>query len=213
MGSEELYYDHYKDTFELQRSYLSKRDKLTLFLILFTFLVSLSFGNVDAAKQLSDIVQIKQLGDISISYNVINTLVIFSFLWLSMAYYQVNLNIEKMYKYLHCIESELSSGKYKIEREGKNYMECYPWLSSWAHYIYVLLFPVLIILVSLVKFCEELDSHNSLMWINLILLLLVFILSILYLSNRWMDESAFSKSKYPNKTLPKRFKLYFGIKE
>lgn len=203
------YYQHYVDSFAIQKGYLVKRDRLTIGVIVMFFLMTMSFGDPESTEKLSKEIQEVNLGSVTFSYGVVNVIINFIFLWVVMQYYQINLIIERMYSYIHRLEAYLSTKEFKIDRESGNYMDDYPMMSYVTHRIFVLLFPLLILLVAFVKLLDEINSSHTLVWLNIIILVLSIVLTILYLSNRWFDESAFSKKKNPNLKTYERIKLYF----
>ena len=95
MQSEELYYDHYKDSFEPQKNYFETRDKLTLYLIVLVALILLLSNNRSMLVDVSDAWQKMNIGKPVVDFNIISTSLYFVFMWFSLRYYQVNLTIER----------------------------------------------------------------------------------------------------------------------
>lgn len=214
MESIELYYDHYKDTFEHLQSYLRKRDNYTIMLFIMVSVLSFQINEPQESIKLANAFIQSEFKDATIEFKYINTILLFVFLWLTILYYQINLLIEKTYKYIHKVEDNLShSGEYHITREGKNYLEHYPWLSFIVHRIYTILFPLLIILIIIFKLYYEYIQDYTLLYIDAIAALLIVLSSILYLSNRHFKEEYFSKNSYPRLRVYQRCFGYFRIKE
>ncbi len=185
MQSEELYYDHYRETFERQREFLNERNSLTLYLIVLVTVIFLMLNNRSMMIDVSSAIQIQNIGQSVIDFNIISSILYFSFMWLTLRYYQINLTIENNYEYLGCCEKRLSqAGTYTINREGSNYEKDYPLLKWLAHRIYVYLFPVLVVVVSIVGICHECGNAKAYRTLNTILLTLVIIITILYLIDR-----------------------------
>lgn len=215
MTSEDTFYDHYKDTFEILKEYLSKRDHFTIALLAMVVVSCLKITNPHILNEyLSKIID-TQISGLTIAWSYLSVFVSYLFLWIVMQYYQNCLTIEKTYDYLHKIEKELSSdGTYKIRREGHNYLNCYPWFKWVTHRIYVLLIPLLVSFLAVVNIIGEIKSNTlCLHSISGVLTFcadgLIVILSLLYLSNRWLREEAFSKKLYPNMCVGKRILSYF----
>lgn len=194
----ELYYDHYKDTFSYLRTYIATRDRI--FYITLGLLIAIFFqsNNPDVAKNISAVLVKKNIGDsIYIDVNFINSLLLFAFLSLVIKYFQLTLLIERQYPYLHAIEEELTlSLGVKITREGKSYVEAYPFVLSVIHRIYSLLFPGVLVAVIIVKFLNELKFFGN-EWKNGYFifdsLILFFILAITAAYISWAQFKDFQK--------------------
>ncbi len=65
--------------------------------------------------------------------------------------------IERQYKYIHQTEEHLNNllGEEIVAREGKYYLSKYPLFSDWAWTSYTIIFPSLLIMISLYKILEE----------------------------------------------------------
>lgn len=185
MTSEELFYDHYKDSFEQQKGYLKERNRLTLYLVLLVALIFLLTGNRSLLMEASATLQEQKLGRSFVDFSVIASALYFVFLWISMRYYQINLTIERTYDYISDCEAKLSKGgDYKIKREGSDYEKKYPWLKWVVHRIYVYVFPILIVVASVLSIVQECGNQGANRFLDIVFLSFVVILSILYLLNR-----------------------------
>ncbi len=219
MTSEESFYDHYKDTFDILKVYLSKRDHYTIALLAMVVVSCLKITNPSLLNESLSKVIDTQISGLTIAWSYLSIFVSYLFLWIVMQYYQTCLTIENTYDYLHKIEEELSSqGSYKVRREGHNYLNCYPWFKWITHRIYVLFIPLLVSFLAIVNIVGEVRTKILCLYsISGILTLLadglIVILSLLYLSNRWLHEEAFSKDLYPNMGRWKRFISYFGFRK
>jgi len=128
----------------------------------------------------------KQLSiDISISINIIGSLVWFALLYVSIRYFQSVINIEKQYNYTHQLEAELSKsfeGK-AFTREGKAYLNNYAIFSDWVHIVYWYIFPILFILSITAKLVGEysaVDLSKLSIALNTVIYISVVISTILY---------------------------------
>lgn len=185
MQQEELYYDHYKDSFEQQKGYIKERDRLTLYLIVLVAVIFLLDANRSLLMDVSTTFQEQKIGKAVVDFKIIASILYFAFMWLSMRYYQINLTIEKAYSYIKLCEDRLSAkGEYRINREGGDYLKNYPWLKWVAHRIYVFLFPLLIIVASIVSIVQECCCDDTNRLINILFLSIVVVLSLLYLRDR-----------------------------
>ena len=198
----EIYYDHYKDTFTYLRTYISSRDTtfyITLGLLILVFFQS---NNPSVTEKISVDLVNKNLGNnVSIDINFINSLLLFVFLSLIIKYFQLNLLIERQYIYLHSIEDELTKRLIlKISREGKNYVDEYPFVSWVIHRVYTILFPIILIIILIRKFNAEVkffgdDWRNGYFIFDTIILLFILLITLAYVS--WTRFNDFKKSKKP----------------
>ncbi len=196
----EILYDHYKDTFENQKVSLNKRNFYTLICLGLIALLSFQITNPEESTNISNELIRKNIGDIEINFNYINSILIFALLWIVIMYYQINFQIEKIYKYLQEIELDLTNEMkpFEISREGKTYLDHYPWLSEFVHRIYTIVFPIAIIFVTVLKWFSEKKLiyspfKNGHFWIDSVLLFCIVLTSLLYLFNRHFND--FSKNK------------------
>ena len=156
-----LYYDHYKDTQEIIRNYISKRDKYTI--ILFCLLAIIAYFTIDETTCSQIITEIlnNKLGLSTIRFQVINILLLSSLLFISLQYYQICLNIEKSYHYIHNVENTLSEmSQINIDRESTSYLNNYPKTSKLAHIFYTYLLPLLIVGLLIFKLIIELKGNS-----------------------------------------------------
>lgn len=207
----EVLYDHYKDTFEQQKRYLSKRDHLTvLLLILVILLIGLIFDPNYISSKLNAVIK-AHVDNLVFDFEFINTGLIIAFFWFSLQYYMVVLQIERMYKYLDQCEASLCAGytDFKINREGAYYLKSYPWMKTLADRFFVLGIPIGFITLSLCKIVNEWCWISKLHYVDIIFLFLTSLYSILYISNRVFHEEYFDEVSHPNEDLLTRIKGYF----
>jgi hypothetical protein len=143
----DIYYDHYKDTFDKIIIEKSRRNKHFVFMLLVAFSIFLTMFIPEVVYAISISLIKEKVGlSKSIDYSWIKTILIFSFIWISFLYYQTTLNIERLYSYIHKVEKQLSDklGSLSINREGTNYLNGYPILLSIIHRIYNVIIPITI---------------------------------------------------------------------
>ncbi len=208
MDSQDNYYDHYKDSFDLLKGYLKKRDIFTVVILILAAILFLQIQSPNDAEHVATSIIQNYINDLSINFKYVNSILIFTYLWIVMQYYQIVLLIERNYTYIHKLEKTLSEdGVFLIQREGVNYLQSYPWMKSFVNIIYKLLFPIMIAVVAIFKFIIELKNKYDFIVFDSIILALVLILTVLYLSNRFFNEEFFSKDKYP------QMKWYWRIRK
>lgn len=153
MEDKEILYDHYKDTFEQQKGYLAKRDRLTVLLLLdVVLLTGLIYNPNDVSSKLNTIIS-AQVDNLMFDFQVINTGLVIILFWFSLQYYMVVLQIEKMYKYIAGCEEKLSESfsDFDIDREGAYYLKSYPWMKWLADKIFVLGVPTGFVILTVCK--------------------------------------------------------------
>lgn len=198
----EILYDHYKDTFENQKVFLQKRNYYTLICLGLIATLSFQMSNPDQSNVISSEIIKKNIGDITIDFSYINSVLNFALLWVVIMYYQINLLIEKIYKYIQEIEGKLTNemAPFEISREGKTYLDHYPWLSEVVHKIYSICFPVTLICVAIIKWATEKNQFtepfkNGHFWFDTIALFGILLTSVLYLTNRHFNDFKKRKSE------------------
>ena len=161
MNHEELYYDHYKDTFAEQKGYLSRRNKMTLYLLILLIVLGFQLDNPQTLEILVNKIIESKVQDIKFSFDIINLLFEFLLLWVVTSYYQINLTVERTYKYIHSIEISLSKENLVVEREGNDYKNNYPLLLNLVHWFYIIALPILVITFSIMKLihCNDYGLH------------------------------------------------------
>jgi len=189
----EILYDHYKDTFEQIKIYIKRRNTCTIIILCLVVFLSFQVSNQELANSISDEVIKKNIGDIKINFEYIKTAFYISLLFFLSTYYRTVLTIENQYKYIHEIEEKLSKNisHFKIEREGKSYLNHYPLLLNVIDKLYTIFFPSSIIILSLFNWLIEkrvMDYCSWNFWLNSIILLCIIIVSLLYLSHRHFND-------------------------
>ena len=151
MTSENNFYDHYKDSFEQQKKYLTKRDHYTIAILVMVMVLCLQTNDANIInKGINGIIQRETNSSIIIDFKYISVSFSYIYLWLLMQYYQICLTIEKTYSYIQEVEKKLSSqGEFYLKREGEDYLTFYPWLKNLNHLIYVFVFPLLFIFIAI----------------------------------------------------------------
>lgn len=191
MNSEEKYYDHYKDTWSLQQSYLSERNKLTVSLLILLVLVAgLIYDPAMLNEKINKYVD-SHVEGLAFDMKYLNTGLIFMLLWVMTRYYQAVIKIERMYRYLRDCEAKLSADKkYIVNREGAYYSNSKPWFTSVINICYVAILPVAIIIIAIIKIINECKCGwtASFKVADFIGLGLIILLSLLFIINRWFKK-------------------------
>jgi len=184
----ELFYDHYKDTFEQIKGYIKLRNTCTIIILCLVIFLSFQATNIELASSISTEVISKNIGNIQIDFAYIKTILYIALLWVLTTYYRTTLTIEKHYRYIHEIEEQLTNvmKPLRIEREGKNYLNNYPFLLNLIDKLYTITLPISIIFFAIFGWIYEknnMDNHTLHFWINTFIMLCITIVPLLYLSH------------------------------
>lgn len=179
---------HYKDSFDIHRSTIKQRDTLFYGLLIILAVFTLQMSSVDiVANMLNEYVAKASGVKIGNNLDFISTLMWFLLFGFSTRYFQVVLEIERQYGYLHALEEELNSNysnSKAFTREGKAYLSKYPLFSNWIWFLYTLFFPCLIVMSIIARINSEIAGMNSIEFnqiIDFICYLMVGTSSILYI--------------------------------
>ena len=157
MDKLDLLYDHYKDTCEIQRNNLELRNKLFVYVvILLGLLILLAFKPDTVGGMLVAIIKGEFGIDISPSFAIIQSLLWVLLLYASIRYYQSTIYIERTYEYIHRIEDRIEKeANLRFDREGGHYLKDYPFCSQLIDILYKWVFPVLYIIIVIIKIFSE----------------------------------------------------------
>ncbi|MBT3391008.1 MAG: hypothetical protein HN413_11425 [Chloroflexi bacterium] len=151
----EILAEHYNETFELQKSHVTRRDRLFIYilgLILF-LLIYMQAPNAIGDWINSYIVQQVANGqENSTPANILDVSFIGAILWFGLlslvhTYFQTVLHIERQYNYIYGLEKELSAyfDGNAFVREGKHYKKHKLKFSRLTKVIYWNIFPALLL--------------------------------------------------------------------
>lgn len=205
-------YDHYKDTIDYLKKDITKRDKMTLNVFLsfiFYFLIEIKpLHSVNIANTwIKDKVGIS----LGINYNFLSTTILLFLLWSIIRYFQMCLNIESQYDYIHKLEKKINILVEKdfITREGHSYLAEYPLLKALIHRMYIFFLPVGIGLSFIIKiiFIPPYDL-SLLSLVNIFIQLMIVLLVFLYLLFTHRSVALVQKLNNLVKSLFIKFYLY-----
>lgn len=165
MNNAELLYNHYKDSCDICRKCEQDRNKLfatvfVLLIVLFLFLTAES----STVEIIQAVVKEKYKINLSLSIDIMQSAVWLLLLYYTIRYYQLSIQIERLYIYIHKTEEKISElSSLNITREGKEYLKNYPLILNCIWFAYTIMFPMLYLLCVIVKLCFELKSGGYLM--------------------------------------------------
>lgn len=157
--------DHYKDTCTSLQLHRGQRDSLFVYILVLLVGVLLdTFSPGSFRSQLAQAVSRKLDVSPLLDLRAISILLWFALLAVVVRYCQATVHIERLYSYIHLLEEELRkhfSGS-AYTREGKSYYAHYPLFTTWAHAMYSWAFPVLLILLALIRIGLAMSQAASL---------------------------------------------------
>ena len=179
---------HYKDTSDIQQATIKQRDMLFYRLLVILAVFTLQLSSTDMVSGIvSDYINKATGITLGRSADFISTLLWLLLLGFTTRYYQVVLEIERQYRYLHALEEKLNSyysGTKVFTREGKSYLRKYSLFSNCVWFLYTVIFPAFIISFIIIKAKSEINGMKSIE-INQIIdfpcCFIITIISILYI--------------------------------
>lgn len=191
MNNTEILYDHYKDTIEETKKQESRRNKLFIIILIHIFVLFLvSYKPESMCNVISDLLMEKWKMGFYFSINIIQIAIMISMLYCVIRYYQINIQINRIYPYIHTIENELSKQISKnFTREGKNYLKEYPKTQNIVYFCYKYIFPVFYIIALIYRVVIN-NTWNSpvIKSIEVIITILLIILNIVYIIDIFQQE-------------------------
>lgn len=182
----ELLTDHYKDTFVHLTEYRKLRDRLfSLILLTITLLLFQIYSPTEAGAAIGQFIAKKLELQNAINISFIGSIIWFALLGFVIRYFQTVIHIERQYDYIHNLEEQISN-HYKgkaFTREGKSYLTNYPLFSNWTHILYTIAFPLLLMVVVIIKTANEIYFSTNISFLlafNFITALCVLISTVLY---------------------------------
>ncbi len=176
----DLIYDHYKETCEIQRANEVKRNKLFIYICLvFLILMLITRYPNSIYLNLQDLV-FNQFGvNLQLQLSIIETSFWAFAFYFIITYYQVNANIEKTYLYIHKLEKHLKN----ISRESSNYLKIYPLFQNIAFIFYKYIFPFALCICVTVGFINTINTQLNfiILIFRLALFILIMIINISYM--------------------------------
>ena len=141
----EMLYDHYKETFKLNKEAQSGRNKNFIILSsLEAFLFFLLIRPEKAFELITSRISKELNMSLQLSNSIIQTLIWLLIVYIMIRYVQDMLYVERQYLYLNKLEKEISylSSTDIFSREGENYQKDYPIVLNLIDLFYKILMPV-----------------------------------------------------------------------
>ena len=162
----DILHDHYKDTCSLLKGYRATRDWCFYLVIL---VVAVAWFDVvapdDFARVTAEALKARfQLTSVP-NLTYLRGVLWFTLLGLTLRYCQASLNVEREYKYLHRIEAILAEHVHpEFGREGVSYRRHGKPFTDWAHAIYAVVFPLVLVLIVVIWTTLQLHTWRAWLW-------------------------------------------------
>ena len=142
-----LLHEHYRDTCTVMQHHRGARDRYFYFVLA---TVAVVLFDVVAPQDFSVVIgeALKAKLSLSVAPNLayLRSIVWFLLLGLTIRYCQTALLVERQYEYVHHLEAQLSKHvQGGFTRESVAYLSNYPLFLHWAHYLYTLVSPLLLV--------------------------------------------------------------------
>lgn len=123
--------------------------------------------------------------EVDISILIIQSAIWIIIVYTLLRYYQLNIHIERQYKYLHLLELNIGNSLSitYFNRESANYLENFKTITDVFYIFYTWVIPLLFIVINGIKIYYEIKSQISCYWLIFDFICCAFAigLSILYL--------------------------------
>ena len=181
----EIQVDHYKETCEIQRENIKVRNRLFIFMWIDLFVLYLFlFSQNETVSVIQSWLKDKIGVDVLFSPSIFLALGWVLLLFFCIRYIQINVAIERNYQYINILEEEIASKGCKVfSREGKSYLDKYPFVLKYIDVLYKWFFPILLNVVVIIKIILEIISHQNIIGliVDSLVALAVVLLWIMYL--------------------------------
>ena len=146
-----LLHEHYRDTCAVLQGQRRARDRYFYLVVVVLAVALFDWATPEGfAGAVGDVLRARLQISHPPNLAYVRSVLWFLLLGLTVRYCQAALGIERQYTYVHQLEATLArhvgSG---FRREGEAYLSDYPAFLIWAHYLYSLVFPVLLAVVAI----------------------------------------------------------------
>lgn len=183
----EILHEHYRDSCSVMQGQRAARDR---YFYLVIAVIAIAWFDIVAPQDFAAIVgeMLKARLQLPIAPDLgyLRSILWFLLLGLTVRYCQTALAVERHYDYIHDIEALLSKHVHEaFGREGTAYLSKYPLFLTWAHYLYVVACPLVLLGVVALWTRAQLPnryppSWSGLVWFDFLVSLAIAVSVILY---------------------------------
>jgi hypothetical protein len=156
---------HYKDTFDIHLRSIKQRDMLFYTLLIVAAFFSLQINSLEFVNGVITDYLAKETGIVvAKDSSLLSSIIWFLLFGASTKYFQVTVQIERQYDYLHALEKKLNlyyPATSIFTREGASYLHDYPIFSNWLWFIYMVALPVMLLLAISIRTQSEIFSATD----------------------------------------------------
>lgn len=178
---------HYKDTFELIKDDVARRDRYFIFILILLAVIIFQIFSPDIAEEIITATIKKQLDlNLALDTSSIDTMIWFGMLGLAHTYFQTVLHVQRQYNYIYLLEEQLNKPfkDFSFTREGKTFEKRRYGFSKWTKFVFWILFPTFFLVVIVGKMYAELTAATPLpinIYANIIITISLLTSTIHYL--------------------------------
>lgn len=186
-----IQYDHYKETFKIIRENEKERNKLFIIVIIHILVLFLFMVKPNGIYQTINEISKKYIeSGLYFGINVVEIFIWISTLYFSVRYFQINVNIDRKYIYLHDLEKQLSKSlKLEFNRESKAYEDKYPILLNLIYWTYRYIFPITYIIFLIIGVIMSFKNSNILkISISIFVSILLILMNVLYMVQSYKEN-------------------------
>lgn len=182
--------EHYNNSMSIHKDTIKRRE--IYFYTSILFIVVLFYHSTQQSSYLVDALNAYTEKNIGKGF-ITTPEIAHIFLWLltfivSTKYYQLNIELEKQYIYIHELEKFINScvfqGTSLFTRESKSYRNLYRKFSKSTWFIYTISIPFLFLflaLTSITSQCSNTTKHDYSLWMSFFIFLCFTVTSIIYI--------------------------------
>ena len=165
-----ILHEHYRDSCTIMQGQRSARDR---YFYLVIAAVAVAWFDVvaphDFAAIVGEAIKAKLQLTIAPDLGYLRSVLWFLLLGFTVRYCQTTLSVERSYDYIHDVEAVLSKHVHQaFGREGTAYLSKYPLFLDWAHYLYLVACPVVLLAVVATWTRAQIPSWHPLTWSGLV---------------------------------------------
>ena len=163
MDKLDLYYDYYKDTYDLSKQAQKSRNKMFVWLCILEALSFFLLVKPDKAIEMFTVgINTHFETDLVFGNVVLQTLLWVLIAYITVRYCQNVLYVERQYLYLKQLEKEISreSNSTLFNREGQEYVRDYPIVLNLIDLFYKMFCPILFMVINTVRIIKEWNSTS-----------------------------------------------------
>lgn len=158
---------HYKDSYEVHLITIKDRNALFNSLLLCFAFFLINIDKTSLIQEVASHLLSSNTKLCSVLSPFLPVLLWVSLMGITVRYFQLCLQVEKQYSYLHGLEAELNAfysravsftSSIIFTREGKHYLSDYPMFSNWMWFLYTAILPFSLIAASIHRI--GLDLHK-----------------------------------------------------